>query len=235
MQSIPVITIDGPSGTGKGTIAHLLAAELGWHVLDSGAHYRIIGLEAEQRGIPIGDSAALCRLANAVEIQFGTRFRGSICVDGIEKSTDLRTEAAGALASKVAASPALRHALLARQHAFRQPPGLVADGRDMGTVVFPDAGCKIFLTASAEVRAQRRYNQLKDKDVGVSLPSLFRDIQERDERDSTRAVSPLKPARDALLIDTGPLSVLQVLTAVRTHVARTLAVESSATPPASQP
>ncbi|MEY3659364.1 MAG: hypothetical protein RLZZ169_189 [Pseudomonadota bacterium] len=235
MQSIPVITIDGPSGTGKGTIAHLLAAELGWHVLDSGALYRIIGLEAEQRGIPIGDSAALCRLANAVEIQFGTRFRGSICVDGIEKSTDLRTEAAGALASKVAASPALRHALLARQHAFRQPPGLVADGRDMGTVVFPDAGCKIFLTASAEVRAQRRYNQLKDKDVSVSLPSLFRDIQERDERDSTRTVSPLKPARDALLIDTGPLSVLQVMTAVRTHVARALAGESSAIPPASQP
>jgi CMP/dCMP kinase len=211
----PVITIDGPSGTGKGTITHLLAAELGWHVLDSGALYRIIGLTASQTGIELTDSQRLSQLAEELNITFATLFPGSIVVNGQEISAQIRLESTGALASKVAADPQLRQALLQRQYDFRQLPGLVADGRDMGTVVFPDANGKFFLTASAEIRAQRRYNQLKDKGVSVSLPGLLRDIQERDERDSSRAVAPLKPAKDALVIDTGPLSIEQVMAAVR--------------------
>lgn len=235
MSLAPVITIDGPSGTGKGTITHLLAAELGWHVLDSGALYRIIGLTAFQRNVRFDDSTGLCGLAEALNIEFGTEFPGSISVDGKEQSGELRAETSGAMASKVAADPSLRQALLRRQHAFREPPGLVADGRDMGTVVFPDSGCKIFLTASAEVRALRRYNQLKDKGVSVSLPSLLRDIQERDERDSTRSVAPLMPAQDALIIDTGSLSIEQVMTLVRTAVDSHLGIDVSANPRLASP
>jgi cytidylate kinase len=191
---------------------------LGWHILDSGALYRIVGLSAHQAGIALDDSPRLCDLARGLQIAFATEFPGSITVNGREVSQQVRLESTGALASKVAADPAIRAALLQRQHDFRRPPGLVADGRDMGTVVFPDAICKFFLTASAETRAQRRYKQLKDKEVNVSLPALLQDIKVRDERDSTRAVSPLRPAEDALIIDTGPLSIEQVLARVNSVV-----------------
>lgn len=219
MARPPVITIDGPSGTGKGTIAHLLAKALGWHILDSGALYRIVGVAALDRGVDPSDSQGLVGIAEAMRISFSGLFQGSIELDGLEISGRVRLEESGAMASRVAAVPALRAALLQRQYDFRQLPGLVADGRDMGTVVFPDAFCKFFLTASAETRAQRRYNQLKDKEVNVSLPALLRDIQARDERDSTRVISPLKPAEDALIIDTGPLSIEQVMAQVLARVA----------------
>jgi cytidylate kinase len=220
MTPSAVITIDGPSGTGKGTVAHLLAQELGWHILDSGALYRIVGVAALDQTVAVDNSHALVRIANAMEVDFSTVFPGSILLDGKEISGRLRLEESGVMASRVATNPALRTALLQRQYSFRRPPGLVADGRDMGTVVFPDALCKFYLTASAEIRAQRRYNQLKDKEVGVSLPGLLRDIQERDERDSTRAVSPLKPAKDALIVDTGPLTIEQVMAVVRQVIRR---------------
>lgn len=215
MVRIPVITIDGPSGTGKGTIAHQLAHELRWHILDSGALYRIVGVAALDDGVAADDSVGLTRIASQMQVEFSTRFQGSIVLNDLEISDRVRREESGAMASRVAANPALRAALLQRQHDFRRAPGLVADGRDMGTVVFPDADCKFFLTASADIRAQRRYNQLKDKEVGVSLPALLRDIQARDERDTTRAVSPLKPAEGALIIDTGPLTIEQVMAVVR--------------------
>ncbi len=215
MARTPVITIDGPSGTGKGTIAHLLASELGWHILDSGALYRIVAVAALDERVAADDDVGLNRIASVMRVEFSTRFQGSIVLNDTEISDRVRREEAGAMASRVAANPALRAALLQRQHDFRRPPGLVADGRDMGTVVFPDADCKFFLTASAEIRAQRRYNQLKDKEVGVSLPALLRDIQARDERDTTRTVSPLKPAEGALIIDTGPLTIEQVMAVVR--------------------
>jgi len=220
MTPSAVITIDGPSGTGKGTVAHLLAQELGWHILDSGALYRIVGVAALDQAVAVDNSHALVRIANAMEVDFSTVFPGSILLDGKEISGRLRLEESGVMASRVATNPALRTALLQRQYSFRRPPGLVADGRDMGTVVFPDALCKFYLTASAEIRAQRRYNQLKDKEVGVSLPGLLRDIQERDERDSTRAVSPLKPAKDALIVDTGPLTIEQVMAVIRQVIRR---------------
>jgi len=220
MTPAAVITIDGPSGTGKGTVAHLLAQELGWHILDSGALYRIVGVAALDQAVAVDNSDGLVRIANAMEVDFSTVFPGSILLDGKEISGRVRLEESGVMASRVATNPALRTALLQRQYSFRRPPGLVADGRDMGTVVFPDALCKFYLTASAEIRAQRRYNQLKDKEVGVSLLGLLRDIQERDERDSTRAVSPLKPAKDALIVDTGPLTIEQVMAVVRQVIRR---------------
>jgi cytidylate kinase len=220
MTPAAVITIDGPSGTGKGTVAHLLAQELGWHILDSGALYRIVGVAALDQAVAVDNSHALVRIANAMEVDFSTVFPGSILLDGKEISGRVRLEESGVMASRVATNPALRTALLQRQYSFRRPPGLVADGRDMGTVVFPDALCKFYLTASAEIRAQRRYNQLKDKEVDVSLSGLLRDIQARDERDSTRAVSPLKPAKEALIVDTGPLTIEQVMAVVRQEIFR---------------
>lgn len=222
----PVITIDGPSGTGKGTIAHLLAGELGWHILDSGALYRIVGVAALDAGISPEDGVGLSQLAGSMQVTFSTRFPGSITLNGDEISARVRLEQAGAMASKVAANQPLRTALLQRQLNFRQPPGLVADGRDMGTVVFPDALCKFFLTASAETRAQRRYKQLKDKGVDVSLPALLQDIEARDLRDSTRSISPLRPAEGALIIDTGPLSIEQVMMLIRDAVKVRLAKTS---------
>jgi cytidylate kinase len=222
-NSIPVVTIDGPSGSGKGTIATMLASELGWHFLDSGALYRVVALGSEAQGIAPDAVEALCRYAGSMDLEFSTRFPGSIVLDGQEISDQVRLEESGAKASRVAVIPELRQVLLQRQQAFRRAPGLVADGRDMGTVVFPDALHKIFLTASAEVRAERRYKQLKNKGVDVSLRSLLQDIKARDERDSGRAVAPLVPAADAVVVVTDTLSADEVYALVRQQVLSRLA------------
>jgi cytidylate kinase len=207
----PVLAIDGPSGSGKGTIAREVAGALGFHLLDSGALYRLVALAGRDAGI--ADEAGLAALAARIEIQFGASASGGerITLGGRDVTAEVRLETTGALASKVAALPAVRSALLARQHGFRRLPGLVADGRDMGTVVFPDAPLKVFLTASPEERAKRRHNQLIDKGNADSLAALSRDIAERDARDSTRAVAPLRPAPDAVVIDTTGVSVAAIV------------------------
>jgi cytidylate kinase len=213
MPFAPVVTIDGPSGSGKGTIARLVARHAGWHLLDSGALYRLAALEGARRGLAPDDVEGHSRWAEVMDVTFGIRPDGGeiVTLAGQDVTGRLRSEEAGAGASRVAAWPPLRKALLARQHAFAQSPGLVADGRDMGTVVFPAADLKIFLTASAEERALRRYKQLKDKGSDVSLPALSREIAERDLRDSTRAVAPLKPAPDAEMVDSTALTIEQVV------------------------
>jgi cytidylate kinase len=209
----PIVTIDGPSGSGKGTISRAVARTAGWHLLDSGALYRLVALAGMKRGLDEADVLAHATLARSMGIDFGFEPDGSerVTLDGQVVTRELRSEEAGAGASRVAAWPPVREALLDRQHAFARPPGLVADGRDMGTVVFPQAELKIFLTASADERAQRRYKQLKDKGSDVSLAALSREIAQRDHRDSTRAVSPLKPAPDAEVIDSTGLSIEQVV------------------------
>ena len=211
--SIPVLTIDGPSGSGKGTISRLVAQRLGWHYLDSGALYRAVGVAAGWADLDLGDASALVRCAFDTEIGFreeaGDDLR--VLVNGFDATDELRTETAGAAASAIAAIPEVRAALKERQRAFRQAPGLVADGRDMGTVIFPDAGWKVFLTASAEERAERRYKQLKDKGVSVTLDGLLREILARDARDANRAVAPLRPADDAVHIDTTGLGIEEVV------------------------
>ena len=213
--AVPVITIDGPSGSGKGTISQLLARQLGWHFLDSGALYRLVGLAAERLGLSFDDDAALTEVAQGLDAEFvPSAGDPRILLDGRDVTDDIRTEHAGNNASRVAAKPSVRQALLERQRAFRQSPGLVADGRDMGTGVFPDATVKFFLTASAEVRAERRYKQLKDKGLDVSLSDLLTEIAQRDERDRTRSASPLRPADDAVVIDTSDLDVDGVFNAV---------------------
>jgi len=211
----PVLTIDGPSGSGKGTIARAVATQLGWHLLDSGAIYRAVGFVASMEGLDLSDAEAVTRAAQATRITFkdvGDETR--VLVNHMDATDELRTETCGAAASAIAAIPSVRAALLDLQHRFRKAPGLVADGRDMGTVVFPTADLKIFLTASADERALRRYKQLKDKDSGVSLAALSREIAERDLRDSTRAVAPLKPAPDAEVIDSTALTIEQVVNRV---------------------
>jgi cytidylate kinase len=203
-----VVAIDGPSGSGKGTISQLLAARLGWHYLDSGALYRLTALAAARHGVALDDPAGLARLASALDVRFEVDADGErILLDGAPVGNPLRSEATGAGASRVAALPEVRAALLERQRAFRAAPGLVADGRDMGTVVFPDAEVKIFLTASAEARAERRYKQLKEKGIGANLSDLSADLAERDRRDSERATAPLKPAADAVVVDSTGLDI----------------------------
>jgi CMP/dCMP kinase len=212
MLAVPIVTIDGPSGSGKGTVSRLLAQRTGWHLLDSGALYRLVALAAAVQGLEPNDTAGHARLAERMNVVFTADAAGNerIMLDGREVSAALRTESAGAGASRVAAWPAVRAALLDRQRAFADPPGLIADGRDMGTVVFPQAALKIFLTASAEERARRRYNQLKEKDSGVSLAALSLEIAERDRRDSTRSVAPLVPAADAIVLDSTAMSAAEV-------------------------
>ena len=209
-REAPVLTLDGPSGSGKGTVSRLVAARLGWHFLDSGALYRLLALAARSRGVELGDEMALARLALELDVRFTGGEDGEepqVWLEGRDVSLELRTEEAGADASRVAALPAVRAALLERQRAFRQGPGLVADGRDMGTVVFPDAEAKVFLDASVGERALRRYNQLKRKGLRASLPELEREVAERDARDRGRSVSPLRAADDAVVVDTTSMAL----------------------------
>jgi cytidylate kinase len=206
---IPVVAIDGPGGSGKGTLSQQLAQRLGWHYLDSGALYRLTALAAQRRGTDFADVAGLRRLAAGLAARFEIGADGAehIYLDGGEVGAELRSERTGDGASRVAAVPEVRAALLARQRAFRQPPGLVADGRDMGSVVFPAAKLKIFLTASLEARADRRYKQLKEKGLDANLAYLVRELAERDRRDSERAAAPLKPASDSILVDSTEMDI----------------------------
>nr|WP_312507848.1 (d)CMP kinase [Pseudomonas luteola] len=213
MSAAPVITVDGPGGSGKGTIAALLSRRLGWNLLDSGALYRLLAFAARNHGVDLTNEESLKALAAYLDVQFqaGHEHGQRIVLEGEDVTDFIRTEDIGAGASQVAILPAVREALLQRQKAFREAPGLIADGRDMGTVVFPDAELKIFLTASAEERARRRYLQLKKKGESVTLPGLLEEIRERDERDTQRTVAPLKPADDAIVLDSTNLSIEQVL------------------------
>lgn len=216
-----MVTLDGPSGAGKGTIGLHLAGELGWHFLDSGAMYRLTALAALRAGLDLNAEATLADLAAGLPVSFGSS--GEPLLDGEDVGAELRTETTGNAASRVAALPAVREALLDRQRGFRRPPGLVADGRDMGTVVFPDAPVKVFLTASAEIRARRRYEQLREKGIGANLTDLVEEVRARDRRDTERATAPLRPAADAITVDTSTLDLAQsyarVLDVVRQRLA----------------
>jgi cytidylate kinase len=211
--AVPVIAVDGPSGVGKGMVTRWLARELHWHRLDSGALYRILALAAHEAGIDLAAPAAVAALARDLDIRFVEDEEASeaILVGGRDWTAQIRAESTGALASRIAAFPAVRAALLQRQRDFRRPPGLVADGRDMGTVVFPDAGLKIFLDATVEARAQRRALQLRTAGISASLVDLCTEVRARDERDRTRSVAPLRRAEDAVLLDTTDLSRSEVL------------------------
>ncbi|HEY9148109.1 MAG TPA: (d)CMP kinase [Gammaproteobacteria bacterium] len=218
-ETTPVITVDGPSGVGKGTISQLLAKKLGWHFLDSGALYRLTALAALRHGVALDDEAAVADVARTLDVEFVAAESGGVVImlENQDVSNDIRSEQAGNNASKVAALPAVREALLQRQRDFSKAPGLIADGRDMGTTVFPQAVRKFFLTASPQVRAERRYKQLKEKGLDANLSSLIEEIEQRDERDRSRNASPLRPADDAVTIDTSSKSIEQVLDEVLSH------------------
>jgi cytidylate kinase len=210
-QTTPVITIDGPSGAGKGTVCRLLAQKLGWEILDSGAIYRVLALASIHHQIEPEDEESLIPLAAHLDVQFlSTETSSKIILEGEEVTLSIRNEEVGGIASQIAALPRVREALLRRQRAFRQTPGLIADGRDMGTVVFPDAEIKIFLTATAEERANRRYLELKDKGHDVKIGDLLTEIQARDDRDTNRTVAPMVPAKDAIEIDSTNISAQEV-------------------------
>jgi len=215
-EKAPIITIDGPAGSGKGTISQSVATKLGWNLLDSGALYRLVGLAAKLKGVAFDNEEELSLIAADIDVNFVPGDSGivDIFLDNNLVSNDIRTEEAGAEASRVAAISGVRKALLERQRRFQTDPGLIADGRDMGTVVFPDAKIKIFLTASAEIRAERRLNQLKQQGINANLRGLIRDIEERDARDTNRKDAPLVPAEDAIIIDTGAMSIDEVVNTV---------------------
>lgn len=215
-ESVPVITIDGPSGAGKGTVARIVAEQLGWHLLDSGAIYRVLAVATLHHHVSLDDEEPLIPMAAHLDVQFEISSQGesNVILEGENVTNIIRTEEIGSIASKVAAFPRVREALLRRQRAFSVAPGLVADGRDMGTVVFSNAPVKVFLTASAEERAERRFNQLKEKGFDVKIGRLLDDIRQRDERDSNRDVAPLVPAEGALIVDSTDLSIQEVVNKV---------------------
>ena len=218
IEQIPVITIDGPSGAGKGTGARLVAEQLGWHLLDSGAIYRVLAVATLHHQLSIEEEEPLIPIAAHLDVQFEitSEGEGKVILEGEDVSKSIRTEDVGAIASKIAAFPRVREALLRRQRAFKVAPGLVADGRDMGTVVFVDAPVKVFLTASAEERAQRRFNQLKENGFDVKIGRLLDDIRQRDEREQTRTGAPLIPAEGALIVDSTDLSIDEVVAKILT-------------------
>mgnify|MGYP001826087429 FL=1 len=228
-QSSPVVTIDGPSGAGKGTVARVLAQQVGFHLLDSGAIYRILALAAHESSVGPDQIVGLTTLARNLEVEFCPNDSGRethVLLSGHPITDRIRTEIVGDLASRIAVIPEVRMALLDLQHGFRKPPGLVADGRDMGTVVFPDAELKIFLTATPLERAERRYKQLMVKGIGVSLPALVREIEQRDRRDADRKLAPLRPAEDAITVDSTGMTVDQVLARLMSLVREALFVGS---------
>lgn len=219
MSPVPVIAIDGPSASGKGTVAQLVARALGFHYLDSGALYRLVALAAARQGVDLDDADALAAVAAGLSARFEA---GEVWLNGAQVTAAIRTEATSVASSRVAAVPGVRAALLDRQRAFRQPPGLVAEGRDMGSVVFPDAPLKVFLTATAEARAERRYKQLIDKGMSVSINTLLQDLRERDARDSARTVAPLQKSADAELLDTTAMTIDEAVAWVVERVRRRL-------------
>ena len=226
----PIITIDGPGGSGKGTVGYELAKKLGWHFLDSGALYRILAYVASSKqlfesDIELKEESVIDSICNEA-LNFNLKFNSKILLDNCDITDAIRTESIGNLASKIAVVPRIRQALLESQRIFQKQPGLVADGRDMGTVVFPKAELKLYLTASAEVRAQRRFLQLQGKGIHVSLPNLIEEIRVRDERDSNRSAAPLKPATDAVIIDSSDLNISQVLEIAHKHYSRVFSTSS---------
>lgn len=224
----PVITVDGPSGVGKGTVSFLLAQMMGWHLLESGTLYRVLALAAKQRSISLDDEEGLSYLASYLDVCFKTPKKGErarVILEGQDCTDVICTESIGSQASQVSQFDKVRSALLKRQRDFEQPPGLIAEGRDMGTVVFPNASIRFFLVASVEERAKRRFKQLKEKGINVKMDDLKQEIAERDERDTNRAAAPLKPADDAIMIDTTGLSVEEVIFRMQAEISQVMTVD----------